>query len=182
MPQQKSDAPQTRSLLLHAKNIVLHKSSLGPIILLAQQANRAWFVQQSSRTPRPPCEMGQHNRLLATRWTPRLWGPHPCQQHKYEMLAPASLLQPLLIPSRVWEDISMDFIVGLPSSHGFDMILVGHTKSCHFLALSHLHTAKSVACLFCKDIVQLHGVPHSILSDPDAVFLSGFWQELLHLE
>lgn len=65
-----------------------------------------------------------------------------CQQQKYETLAPASLIQPLPIPSRIWTDISMDFIVGLPHCRGKTVIWVIEDRLstyAHFLALSSLH-------------------------------------------
>lgn len=75
----------------------------------------------------------------------------------------------------------MDFISGLPKSHCFDTILVvvyHFTKFAHFLPLHHPYSTKSVAVVFIKDVVKLHGFPRSIVSDRDRVFTSTFWQEI----
>ena len=107
-----------------------------------------------------------------------------CQQNKSDSMSPAGLLQPLPVRTRVWSDISMDFIEGLPPSHGYTTIMVvvdRLTKYAHFIGLSHPYTALLIAKTFISHIVRLHGIPTSIVSDRDRVFISSFWKALFQL-
>lgn len=77
------------------------------------------------------------------------------------------MLQPLPVPKQVWEDISLDFITGLPKSSRFGTILVvvdQLTKYAHFIPLYHPYSAKEVAAVFVKEVVKLHGLPKSSYS------------------
>ena len=100
-----------------------------------------------------------------------------CQRQKGETTLLPGLLEPFPIPTRIWTDISMDFIEGLPKSGWKTVILVvvdRLSKYSHFCALIHPYTASSVAHIFMDQIFRLHGIPSSILSNRDATFTSHF--------
>lgn len=78
----------------------------------------------------------------------------------------------------------MDFITGLPKSKGFKVIWVvvdRFSRYAHFIALTHPISAKGLAHTFFEHIYRLHGLPESIVSDIDIIFLSEFWQTLFKL-
>jgi hypothetical protein len=107
-----------------------------------------------------------------------------CQHAKHSLQHPAGLLQPLPIPAGVWRDLSMDFIEGLPKSEGHSVILVvvdRLTKFAHFIPVKHPYNAATVAQLFMDNVVKLHGLPNSIVSDKDTIFISHFWRDLFKL-
>ncbi|KAF0930129.1 hypothetical protein E2562_030301 [Oryza meyeriana var. granulata] len=84
----------------------------------------------------------------------------------------------------VWTDIALDFVEALPRVRGKSVILTvvdRFSKYCHFIPLAHPYSAESVAQAFFDDIVRLHGVPQSMVSDRDPIFTSTFWRELMRL-
>jgi hypothetical protein len=104
-----------------------------------------------------------------------------CQQNKVETIKTPGILQPLSIPSQRWEEVSMDFITGLPKSEGKSVIMVivdRLTKYAHFCALSHPFKASTVATAFMETVQKLHGSPKIIVSDRDPIFTGHFWTEL----
>lgn len=102
-----------------------------------------------------------------------------CQRVKAEHQRPSGLLKPLSIPIWKWENIAMDFVVGLPKTkQGHDAIWVivdRLTKSAHFLPVSMKYSVDTLSKLYIREVVKLRGIPISIVSDRDARFTSKFW-------
>ncbi|WVZ76765.1 hypothetical protein U9M48_024707 [Paspalum notatum var. saurae] len=105
-----------------------------------------------------------------------------CQRVKAEHQRPAGLLQPLKVPEWKWEEITIDFIVGLPRTQkGYNSIWVvvdRLTKVAHFIPVNTTSSGAKLAELYISRIVCLHGVPKRIISDRGSQFTSRFWEQL----
>ena len=105
-----------------------------------------------------------------------------CQQVKAEHQRPVGKVQLLPIPVWKWEKITMDFVTGLPRTqkqHDAIWVIVDRlTKSAHFLPVNVEDSLEKLAQLYVDEIVRLHGVPVSIVSDRDPRFTSRFWPSL----
>jgi hypothetical protein len=95
---------------------------------------------------------------------------------------PTGLLQPLEVPVWKWEDISMDFIVGLPRTQkGNDSIWVivnRSTKVAHFIPVQWTFETHKLAELYINNILKLHGALKSIVFDRGSQFTAKFWRSL----
>ena len=107
-----------------------------------------------------------------------------CQTTKTSTAKPRGLLHSLPVPDAPWQSIAMDFVGPFPDCMGHDYLLV---VICRLTSLVHLvptntsARATDIAWLFLRDIVRLHGLPETIVSDRDPKFVSKFWRELHRL-
>lgn len=105
-----------------------------------------------------------------------------CQLTKTPTKAPAGLLKQLPVPCKMWADISMDFVSGGgigTSDNGFDAVWVvvdRLSKQAHFIPTHKTDTAEEIADLYMDRIFRYHGVPRTIVSDRDSLFMSKLWK------
>jgi hypothetical protein len=105
-----------------------------------------------------------------------------CQRVKAERQRLAGLLQLLKMPQWKWEEISMDFIVGLPTTQsGYDSIwvIIDHfLKVAHFILVKTTYKGAKLAELYIARIMCLHRVFKKIVSDRGTKITSRFWEKL----
>jgi hypothetical protein len=131
-------------------------------------------------------------RILKTCWWPRLNADvrdfvkacRTCQRIKGYTALPYGLLQPLSVPERPWESVSMDLITDLPVSGGYDAITVFVDRLTKFIVCAPCNktiTAPQMAQLFVDNVFRRFGMPADIVSDRDPRFTSNFWRALMKL-
>jgi hypothetical protein len=105
-----------------------------------------------------------------------------CHRVKASHLKSAGVLQPLIIPLWKWDDISMDFIVSLPltarKKDSIWVIVDQLTKTAHFMAVHTTYSVQDYAELYIDQIVRLHRIPKTIVSDRGTQFVAHFWEQL----
>ena len=103
-----------------------------------------------------------------------------CQMTKSSTQKVPGLLHSLLIPARPWGSITMDFVGPFLESSGHDylwVVICCLTSMVHLVPIRTTTTASELAELYIREIVRLHGLAGSIVSDRDSKFTSRFWRE-----
>jgi hypothetical protein len=105
-----------------------------------------------------------------------------CWKVKADYMKPRGLLQPVSIPEWKWDDISMNFIMGLPlTARKFDSIWViidQLSKSAHFIPVHTNYNIKKYAGIYIAHVLCLHGVSKTIISFRGSQFIARFWEQL----
>jgi transposase InsO family protein len=107
-----------------------------------------------------------------------------CNRTKVQHRRPFGELHPSETPDAPWEVISVDFIVELPESHGYDAIMCvvdSLTKRAHFIPMHTTINAEGTALLFLKEVWKHHGTPRAVVPDRGPRFVAAFTRELYKL-
>ncbi|KAJ8482114.1 hypothetical protein ONZ45_g15059 [Pleurotus djamor] len=131
------------------------------------------LVSRSYWWPNMSCYVGSYTRHCDT-----------CQRMKTRRQLPMGELNPLEVPNGRWDRISVDFIVELPESDGFDAIMNvvdSVSKRAHFIPTHTSISALGSANLYLQHVWKLHGLPSSVLSDRGTQFVAQFTREVYRL-
>jgi hypothetical protein len=107
-----------------------------------------------------------------------------CQRSKGPTKKPSGKLHPLPIPTKPWDSIGMDFVGPFPESKGYDylwVVICRMTSMVHLIPVTTKVTANELSWIYLREVVRLHGLPKSIVSDRDSKFTARWWRELHRL-
>jgi hypothetical protein len=105
----------------------------------------------------------------------------PCQQAKGSNQKTMGKLHPLPIPTKPWDSIGMDFVGPFPEANDYNylwVVICRMTSMVHLIPVHTTMTAKELSWKYLREVVRLHGLPSSIVSDRDSKFTSQWWKEL----
>jgi hypothetical protein len=109
------------------------------------------------------------------------WSCVTCAQTKGENGKPVGKLHSLPIASRPWESIGMDFVGPFPESEGYNylwVVICRMSSMVHLIPVNTRTTASQLSTIYIREVIRLHGLPSSIVSDRDLKFTSKWWREL----
>ena len=104
-----------------------------------------------------------------------------CQRSKGPTQRPIGKLHPLPVPTKPWDSIGMDFVGPFPESKGYNylwVIICRMISMVHLVPLTINVTTSELSWKYLREVVRLHGLPSSIVSDRDSKFTSRWWKEL----
>ena len=104
-----------------------------------------------------------------------------CKRSKSPRFKKQGIFWPLSVPDQRWQDISIDFVTGIPAVKGANAIwkIVNRlSKKRHHIATDKEIDAKRLADLFVHHVWKLHSLPRSIISDCGTQFVNNFWKFL----
>ncbi|KAG9221821.1 hypothetical protein CCMSSC00406_0005646 [Pleurotus cornucopiae] len=107
-----------------------------------------------------------------------------CLRTKAQRHPPMGELHPLPIPDERWDRLSVDFIVELPESDGFDAVMNvvdSVSKRAHFIPTHTTVSALGSANLYLQNVWKLHGLPRSVVSDRGPQFVAEFTREVYRM-
>ncbi len=152
------------------KDIILKECHDGPLAGHGGAKRTKMFLKKSYYWPNLKDSAEEYVKTCLT-----------CQQNRTLNKKQASLLQALLIFEGPWESVSMDFMVSLPSSKGFDAIMVvvdQFNKMAHFIPTKDEAMTQETGRLFFTHVFKHHGLPKDIVSNRNRKFISKFWRAL----
>jgi transposase InsO family protein len=104
-----------------------------------------------------------------------------CKKSRTSRHPSFAVLRPLPVPEKPWEDISMDYVTGLPECEGNDpfwVVVDRLSKMRHLVPCRTTIDARGLAEMFLKEVVRLHGLPMTVTSDRGPQFAAVFWKRL----
>ena len=150
------------------RHLVIREAHDAPVGAHFGMDKTLWRVEQAFHWPKMSADVREYVRSCDL-----------CQRSKPAQGKTRGLLQPLPIPTDRWEEVSMDFVTGLPvtpKGHDAALVIVDRlSKWAYFIPTRTTDDAKETAEIFHDVVFVRHGMPKRIVSDRDPKFTSNFW-------